>query len=569
MKGIVLGIILLASVNVKSQEKYFSEPIKIPLLITGSFAELRSNHFHSGIDIRTKGKTGLPVYPAANGHVSRIAVSPTGFGHALYIDHSNGTTTVYGHLDRFNKIIAEYVKNIQYKNESFGIDVSLPPGRINVSKNEIIAYSGNSGSSGGPHLHFEIRDQLTQEPLNPLKNDLNIVDKISPKILGLRIYPLNEVSHVNNSNENKTFEVVNYNGKYHIRNNPVIPVHGEIGFGIEIIDYLDGTWSKCGINSLKLKVNGEMHSSFELNRFSFSETRYLNSLIDYEYYINSRKRFYKTWKDPGNKLDFYRFKSQDGSTQFTDNKTHNIELVVNDSYGNESVLEFKIKSINQITASNKKKGFQTFYYNEENKFEATGITLNCPKGAFYTDFEFDYDVVYKNNNLNFYSEIHRVHHPTTPIHDPISLSIKPQNLLPDLDKKSLIVKIDEKNGNINSVGGNFRNGNVISNIRSFGSFAIAVDTIAPSIRPLSIKNKNTLTESSQIRFRIRDELSGIKNYRGTIDNKWVLFKFDLKNNLLFYTFDNDRFEMNKIHQLKLVVTDNKNNSSIYEATFFK
>lgn len=568
MKRIIWSVLFFISLSVNAQERYFSEPVKIPILLTGSFAELRANHFHSGIDIRTEGRIGLPVYPAANGYVSRIVVSPAGFGNALYIDHPNGTTSLYGHLSRFNDTISKYVKDIQYRNKSFSIDVEVPHDMFVVSKDKIVAYSGNTGNSGGPHLHFEIRDTKSEETLNPLEYKLNIKDDISPNITGLRIFTLNEQSNVE-SNKNQTFETVFFEGKYHIKNNPVVPVYGKIGFGIQASDYFDGTMSKCGINYLCLKIDGEEFFHLELNKFSFSDTRYINSIIDYESFIKSQRRYYKTWKDPGNKLDVFKIKSGDGSLEATDKQVHKVEIVVRDSYNNQSVLEFTIKSEYKDLASSAKKNCEEFYYNQSNSFKADGIKLLCPKGSFYTNFCFEYAVTNTQTDPSLYSNIHQVHNNTTPIHDPIKLSIKPERLPEELEVKALIVAIDKKTGARSSVGGNFSGGYVSTEIKSFGSYVVAVDKTPPTINPLSIKDKITLTEPGQLRFRIRDNLSGIKSFTGTVDGEWVLFEYDSKNNLISYKFDKERMKFNKKHQLKLVVTDDKNNSSTYDASFFK
>jgi hypothetical protein len=569
MKHFVFLFFLLVIFQAASQECFFSEPVRIPLQLSGSFAELRSDHFHSGIDIRTQGKTGLPVYAAADGYISRVVVSPTGFGHALYIDHPNGTTTVYGHLESFREPLASWVKDLQYQKESFSLDVSPPPGKFPVTPNTMIARSGNSGSSGGPHLHFEIRDQKTQDPLNPLNFIHPVEDHKAPEILSLAIYPLDEHSHVFFTPRTNRYDVVFYDGKYHLKKNPVIPLHGKIGFGIESIDYLDANWSRCGINSLELTIDGESHVFLDLNRFAFAQTRYLNSLIDYAYFKSHRKRFYKTWKDSGNKLDIYTLRNHDGSLQFNDNQNHTVELQVKDSYGNTSVLEFTVKSVFQEINKPEGKGFQRFYHHQINTFEAEGVRLVCPENAFYTDFDFVYDIRYQNDHPDFFSDIHKIHRNTTPVHSSLQLFIKPKSLPSPLENKALIVIVDEKTGKAGSAGGSFASPYVIANIRAFGSYAVAVDTLPPSIKPLSIRGQNTLTESARIRFRIDDDLSGIKNYRGTIDNQWVLFEYDAKNNLIVYTFDSERLEFNKNHHLKLVVSDQKNNMAVYEAAFYK
>lgn len=239
MRTRFLLFLLLFSSLLRAQEAYYTDPLKIPLLLSGSFAELRSNHFHSGIDIKTQGVTGLPVYAVADGAVSRIVVSPTGYGNALYIDHPNGTTSVYGHLLRFSPEIQNYVKDKQYEKQSFKVDLKVPSYLFKVKKDEEIAKSGNSGSSGGPHLHFEIRDTKSEEPLNPLEYGFSVVDNTPPKIFSLLVVPLSDTSTVNQQRTEKSYPVVFYDGKYHLKNNPIIPAYGEIGFAIQANDYFD------------------------------------------------------------------------------------------------------------------------------------------------------------------------------------------------------------------------------------------------------------------------------------------------------------------------------------------
>ena len=569
MRRIILGLLMMASFVLHAQEKYFKEPLKIPIQLTGTFAELRVNHFHSGIDIRTEGRTGLPVYPAAVGYISRIVVSPTGFGHALYIDHPNGMTTLYGHLERFAEPVDSFVKDLQYQKKSFSIDVTIPPGQFLVSPKQIIAYSGDTGNSGGPHLHFEIRDTQTQEPLNPLDFNLNIKDNIRPDIKSLKIFPLNNRSQVDYSRKPDSYEVILYDGKYHLKNNPVIPVYGNIGFGVQVNDYLNGTWNKCGINYLQLKIDGEEYFSFKLDSFSYADTRYINSLIDYAGFIKNNRRYYKTWKDPGNQLNIYKINKNNGSFDATDNRDHEVEITVKDSYGNSSQLTFTIKSAFKELPPEEDKGVKIFYYNRANYFKAGGITLSCPKGAFYTDFNFNYDVDYGKENPTLYSVIHIVSDPSIPIQQPLKLSIKPDGLPERLADKALLVTVNKKTGKESAAGGNYNDGYVTANITSFGNFAVAVDTVPPDITPLSIRNWKELVDKNRIRFIIKDNLSGIKSFTGTIDGKWVLFEYNPKRSLLFYVFDDKRLEMNKTHTLRLEVTDSENNPATYEASFFR
>jgi hypothetical protein len=568
MKRLIFGVLCLFPLAVFSQAEKFSEPLKIPMVLTGSFAEPRVNHLHSGIDLRTEGRIGLPVYPAADGYVSRIVVSATGFGNALYIDHPNGRTTVYGHLQRFSPEIEKYVRDIQYRDEEFSLDVKLAPGMLPVSKQKIAAYSGDSGNSGGPHLHFEIRDTKTEETINPLLYNLDVLDTIAPKITGLRIYPVGETSSVVKLHQKKGFETVFSNGKYHIKNNPVTSVYGRIGFGIQVNDYLNGGQAKCGITRMNVKMDGVDVYSFRIDRFSFDDTRCINSLIDYEGFITDQKRFYKTCREPGNYLGIFGNLAGDGTCLIEDLKLHFIEIEVYDTYGNSSVLEFSVKGETAAVVSTPSKGVQKFQYNRENIFEADGVKLTCPEKSFYSDFNFDFSKE-KTSLTSLFSPVYQIHERTTPIHNPVSLSIKTDGLPEVLYEKALMVMVDKRTGIRSSVGGSYLNGYVTASIRAFGNFAIAVDTTAPVIIPLSIKDKKTLSEVSQLRFRITDNLSGVKNYRGAIDGKWVLFEYDGKNNLIAYRFDSSRMIFKKSHNLKLEVWDAKNNRAVYEAIFNK
>ncbi len=570
MRFLVWLVFLLVGFNSFSQESYYSKPLDIQILISGSFAELRSNHFHSGIDIKTEGRTGLPVRTVADGYVSRISVSPNGFGNAVYINHPNNTTSVYGHLEKFNEKLAAYVKTIQYKRESFTVDIEPQPHLFPVKKSDLIAFSGNSGSSGGPHLHFELRESTSQEPFNPFSKVNWIKDEMPPNILNLKIYPLNSDSHVNSSQNEKTFSVVKYNGSYHIKKDPIIPLYGKIGFGIRIVDYITGTWAKCGINYLEVRIDGKKMTSFEINKFSFSNTRYLNAHIDYGEYITKRRRFHKTWLEPGSKLRIITHNKDGIEFVLEDNSKHNVEILVKDSQGNTSTLDFTVKNAKKH-ASKKAlaRGTKLFRFDQQNIYNTDSFSFESQPGTFYSDFEWDYISIPNQSDSTLYSTIHKVHRNTTPAHKNFTIKIKPTNLPTHLHEKAVIVNIDEKNGRKTSGGGAYANGWVTRKTRSFGTYAIAIDTIAPGIRSLSIRNNQTLVESNRIRFKINDSLTGIKSYKGYIDGKWALFEFDAKNSLLTYHIDKERLQTKHTHTLQLTVTDYKNNSKTYKATFYK
>lgn len=559
-------LLILLSVISYAQKNYYSNPVKIPLNLSASFAELRTNHFHSGIDIKTNGTTGIPVNAVADGYISRIAVSPSGFGKALYINHPNGTTSVYAHLKNFREDITEYVKNQQYKNQSFRVDLQIPENTFKVFQNEIIAYSGNSGSSAGPHLHFEIRDTPSEEPLNPLQLGFPVNDKTPPKIFSLSVIPLENRSHVDFRDEKKKYPVVFYDGQFHISKNPVIPVSGQIGFAIQTNDYFDDSWNKCGIYSLNYWVDNELYFSFKMDRFSFNETRYLNSHIDFEEYKTTQRRYIRTWRQPGNKLRLYDYEFNRGIYNFTDGNVHTVKMELTDTYGNLSVLEFRVKSVDSDFFAQNEEFTELFEFNKKNTFFADEIQLQVPEDALYDNLEFVYD---SGTDERFFSSIHKVHNNKTPLHKSAEITIKTSGLPKELHSKALLVKIDEKNGEFYSAGGDYKNGWVTAKVREFGNYAVYVDTIAPIIIPLSIRNSSELIESNRIRFKVSDELSGIAEIKGLLDGKWMLFDHDAKSHVITHYFDSERFELNRQHNFSLFVTDYKGNTKTYEASFRK
>ena len=567
MRQFLISLFILLSGAIQAQPDYYSSPVKIPIFLSGSFAELRSNHFHSGIDIKTQQVTGIPVFAVAEGFVSRIAVSPTGYGKAVYIDHPNGTTSVYGHLDGFSKEIEKYITDLQYEKKSFRIDVKVPQGKLAVKKEQLIGKSGNSGSSGGPHLHFEIRDTRTEEPLNPLLFNFPVTDKTPPRIYAIMVAPLNGYSHVDSGRDKKIYPVVFTNGKYQLQDNPVIQAYGEVGIAFQAYDFFDGSQNRCGVYSARVLFDGEEFYSVKKDRFSFEETRYINSLLDYAELIKSKRRFQKTWIDPGNRLSMYNNTRRGGNLKVTDGNIHPVRLELKDLAGNHAVLEFNIQSRYVDIPREEKKHDKFMRFDRHNDFETADLKIEIPEKALYTDLPFTYRK--KPAMKGLLSPVHVIHNESVPLHSNVLVAIKPAQLEKRLHEKALLVSADTVTGKYSTAGGEYKDGWVTGHIRNFGNYAVAVDTIPPVIVPLSFKSDGELSESSRVRFRITDELSGIKEIVGELNGKWALFDYDAKSNTIVHNFDPSRFELGKRHSLVLRVTDHKNNKTTYEASFWK
>ena len=570
----LLNILLFLTIglSVRSQQldpidpNYYAPPLKIPFFLAGNFAELRPNHFHAGIDIKTQGKTGLPVYAAAAGYISKITISPSGYGNAMYINHPNGTTTVYGHLESFAPQVEEYIRKIQYEKEVFAIEQEMPEGTFPIKKGEQIARSGNAGSSGGPHLHFEIRRTKEQIVLNPLLFHMPLKDDIKPTIQAVMVYPVSDDATVSGKQVPQRFETVLAGNTYQIKANPTIQVYGKIGFGIQSIDKLDGNPNQCGIYSMKLTVDNELIFSFTLDDFAQNESRYINSLLDYDRAIRTGQRLYRTWLQPGNKLNIYDTVEKRGIYKATDEKLHQVKYEITDAYGNETSVAFQIQSKEIKTTPKESKG-EEFKYNRNNRIRNDELEFSIPEGALYDDVNFLYSK--KPALPKFYSPVFQLHNAFVPLHFACPLRIKAGNLPANLQDKAMLAQIDPTSGKIYSATGKYVDGWVEGNIKILGNYVVAVDNVAPKITSLSIGTKKPQKITNDLKFKVTDNLSGIETFRGTIDGKWVLFEYDMKNNLLSYTFDKTRFQFNKNHSLILVVTDFKGNASTYKANFHK
>ncbi|MFW6290257.1 MAG: M23 family metallopeptidase [Mariniphaga sp.] len=567
MKQLLAFFLSVFTLVSSAQDNYYTSPVKIPIYLSGSFAELRSNHFHSGIDIKTQQTVGHAVHSVAEGFISRIVVSPAGFGNALYIDHPNGTTSVYAHLQSFRKDIQDYVRDIQYKKQSFRIDEKVPADRFPVKQDEIIAKSGNSGSSGGPHVHFEIRDTESEEPLNPLYYNFPVTDNIAPKLYSIMVVPLNEFSHVDYTPDRKIFPVVFKNGRYHLQNSTVVPAYGNIGIAVEANDFFDGSHNRCGIYSMKVWFDGELYFDIQMDRFSFHESRYINSYTDYGEYVTSKRRFQKAWIDPGNRLRMYNTTHRGGNLKMTDGNYHPVKIELKDLQGNTSVLEFTLASRYSKIQRPEPQYSKYLRYDRHNEYKTDVVKLEFPEEALYNDIMFRHREIPVSNPL--YSDIHVVHNDKVPLHNNVLLSIKAEKLDKNLQDKALLVKVDTLTNEYAAAGGVYDKGWVTGHIRSFGNYGIAVDTVPPEIIPMSFRSNGELSESSRIRFRINDELSGIKSYEGLLNGNWALFEYDAKTNTIVHYFDEKRFELGKRHRFVLTVTDYKDNKTTYEASFWK
>lgn len=566
----ILSFIFLANPEEKPRDRNaFVPPLKIPLYLSANFGELRTNHFHSGIDIRTQGVTGKEVIASASGYIYRISISPGGFGKALYMRHPSGYSTVYAHLDRFVPEIEDFVKSKQYEEKSYMITLWPSKERFNFEKGEIIAYSGNTGSSGGPHLHFEIRKSDEEKPVNPLLFDFGVEDNFKPVIEKIGIYPIGPNSYVNGKNKAVKLNVSGSNGNYFIPSSTTISISGDAGFGIKSYDILNSANHKCSVYSIELRVDSNLLYSYQMDSFGFNETAYVNSHIDYETFIRDKTFFERTYLLPGNKLSIPRHVVNRGIYRFSGNKRHHIEIKVSDIHGNSSRLSFyataaKPPDTAVPKSDEDRESAVVMPFERNNKFVSGNLAVTIPQGALYDTLWFRFSR--SEASTGMYSPIYQVHDKFTPLHKAFQISIKPDEIPEGKSNKLLIIRFTENNLKT-ALPTTITNGVLTANSSSFGNFYVGIDTVPPTISPIGFSHGSDLTARESIRVRIRDDLSGIKSYYPLIDGKWALFEYDQKNDMLIYRFDPDRINRGSNHTLNLSISDNQGNIKKYECEF--
>lgn len=555
-------------------QDYFRSPLGIPLSLSGNFAEMRSNHFHTGLDIRTNAQTGYRIYAAAEGTVVRVAVSGGGYGHALYIQHPNGYTTVYAHLERFEEPLASYVKEMQYAQRSFAVNLFPEAGRFRFVKGDVIAYSGNSGSSGGPHLHFEIRDTATSEPLNPLFFGLPVDDTTRPRIFRIKVYangPTSSAAVVSSRGDTLATarpgrpasveaEAGASPGEYRLARGARVVADGSVGFGIHSHDYHDRSQSRLGLYTIQLTADQLPIYRSEMERLNFSRQRYINAHLDYRERLVNRRWVQRSHLLPGNRLPLYQTE-RSGFLDVRPGDRVPMRYDLSDAAGNTATLEFELVGAPLPSPPVPRREGYLVSPDHAESLVMPGVIVRIPRGAIYEDVELMYSSAEPPRGT--YSRRHNIHSATTPLHQWITVSLEADDLPVRLRPKALLARIS--GSNLISSGGEYENGSVTGRTRTFGSYVVAVDTTAPSVTPVNISDGADMRNRSSIRFTVRDNLSGILRYEGRIDGEWVLFEHDPKRSLIQHTFDG-RVGPGQ-HEMTLRVEDGKGNITRYRAKF--
>ncbi len=567
------SLIFSATQSQKSRfpQGYFISPLATQLAVSGNFGEIRSNHFHSGIDFRTGGVVGEPVYAVADGYVSRIKVSGYGGGKIVYITHPNGFKSVYMHLNNFCGRTAEWVSNYQYSNRKCEFDIDIDKDAIPVKKGEQIANSGNSGSSEGPHLHFELRYAENDKTINPLLFGYFLKDDIAPVIHDIKIYPFGESTTIDGRNTACLLSKISQKPLKKNKGNPdfhdTITIGGRFYLGIYTTDASSGSVGKNGIYRIELTADDELIYSFCDSTFMFEETRAVNTMIDYPLYLKNRTPFLLSRVMKSNRTGLCKAHKSGGYIVFDDDRYHKITYTAWDFSGNKTEKTFYVFPAPDHKVTPRKKsssdGIPLAYY-----------TKNLHKTANFA-VEMEENTLYENDYLEYHTSLPRL---TSLLSDVYSIKLANSELPPHKSFK-LKIRIPDNYRNLKdkmlivSTWGNkiyaqpsyIEKGFVTADIRTFGNFAVSLDTVAPTATPVNFKDK-TAVKSNSLEIKISDNLSGIAEYHCYVNSYWTLADFNGKTSSITVKPENLNIGENA---LKLVIYDKLRNVAEYEWTIIR
>ena len=560
MRYYLLTIFFLYASIINSQNSG-DYPLEIPIILSGTFGELRPNHFHAGIDIKTKGTEGFKVYSIGDGYVSRIQITHGGYGKALYIKHDNGQSSVYAHLQKFSPKIEKIVKEIQYSKESYTFRTYPSKDEIRISEKELIGFSGNTGRSFGPHLHYELRDELDR-PINPMAfKNYSVKDTIPPVVLGLyyKLIPENSISGSNSSfNELKLKKISN-----NLFISDTLKTSGSVGFGINSFDRMNNTWNKMGLSNIKTNIDGNEIFNMDLNSFSYDEWRHINTFIDYPYYKNKKIKIQKLYIEEFNPLDMYKRSLGDGVVKINEtNVTYLYSVKLFDFNKNQSEILVPIQWEKQNDLSNRKLDFENmFKVNKDStyNFKFPGAKVSIEKNSFYTDKIIQ---IFEENNL-----LH-VDKDSIPLLKGIAIKMDVSRYNDSIRNRTYIGRIGE-NKKSSFVSSKKEENYVIAKVNNLGDFVIKIDSIKPNISVIDISDNQWISNRKNLSIKISDNESGVKNYRGTINDKWILLEYNPMKGILSYDFNDNVNRDDAKNVLEIKIEDNVGNEKKLIKTFYR
>lgn len=549
---------------------YLSSPVRGAVSLSGTFGELRGSHFHKGVDIRTKKRKGLKIYAAASGYVSKVKISPWGYGKHVEITHPNGYKTLYAHLDRFNPKIEELLKRKQYQRQRNFIEVYPSKQNFPVKKGEVIGYSGNTGSSQAPHLHFEFRD-ANDVCYNPLSYGIKVKDNTPPSVKNVYVIPLEENTVINGATEPYALSLPS--NQREIQSDEVIKVAGRIGIAVDTYDKQNSA-NRNGIYSIRLSVNGEEAFYQKMDFMQFHKSKYIRSHMAYHFFDCCRLRVHKCYVDPVNNLEIYPFHKRSLAKLRTEpNKTYEYRLDIIDIQRNRSTVYFKVEGEPSSKYAFQRERIPTKSYAS---FADHIFKVDASRGGTITNDEievsFEPDSFTQDVNIGLYSadSVITLYRPTTPILKKYSMYI-PTRLIPaSIQRDKMVVSFTDKSGksSVRPYTYDSKTDRVHVRHDRFGQFEFKQDTLPPLVTPINISEGKWVSKNKKIKLRVRDDLSGIRTLKATLDDQWVRVWYEPKQRLISYDFSDLLLKGNK-HTFVLSVEDGQDNKTEYSVNFFR
>ena len=531
--------------KLNSQEYNLNSPIDLPLNLSGTFGEFRSSHFHYGLDITTNKKPGYSVYSIDNGSIIRIRVSTSGYGKALYIDHSNGLTSVYGHLKEFSPKIQEYIKEQQYLNKSYNIQKFFNVGDLVVNRGDLIGYSGNTGGSSGPHLHFEIRDTKSQNPINPLSFKYKYEDNKRPVIRSLYIF--DETDSFKKNNPKKYFiKKINdsiYESKKVIYNN-------KIGIGVEVYDRQSANnYNRNGVYEIRMYLDSILSFSYKMDNINISESIFRKVFYDYSLLKTKGIRVQKVYHPPNSKLSFLNHNTGTGIFELNDNVEKDVLIEVIDWNNNKSYLNFKIEGIVSNIIEKPITGIEILP-TQKYQIIKDNIEIGFKKNSFFNKVALNIES--DNDTLMIGEDIY-------PLRKSYNIKILKQ-VEDSIIRRQSYIGLINKDGKLSYLNTSKKDEFFSTNSSILGSYVISRDSISPEVKPLNFSLNKDISNQKTIRLRVYDRTSGIKSYNVLINDKWALFEYEPKSNLIFHQIE-DGIIKNGENNINIKVTDGVGNET--------
>ena len=523
----------------------FTPPFDFPITFSGNFGEIRANHFHGGLDFKTGGTIGKPVRALADGYISRIRVTH-GSGYVLDVAYDNGYSTINRHLSAFVGDVARRVEDLQYEKESWEVEITPEPDEYPVKAGQIIALSGNTGYSFGPHLHLDMIETATDEYIDPLPFFMNKVkDKTAPRAEGIMLFPQPGKGVVEGKQTRRAFPA-----------HPTKPITawGLIGAGIRAYDYMDGVQNKYGVKTVILEVDGEEVFRSTIDRFAYEENRYINSWTHGQYM--------KSFIEPGNRLRMLQASNGNrGLVEINEERPYRFVYTLSDALGNTSKVRFTVQGQKTTIAPVEHREKYALKWDKVNYLQEPGLELVIPKGMLYDDVLLNYSVRADSGDIAF---TYQLNDTRIPMHGTCDLRIGLRRRPVEDMAKYYVAGVTARGGKYR-IGGKYEDGVMKVRIRDLGTYTVAVDTVPPVITPL---NQAQWGRTGKIIFKAKDKETGINTYRGTIDGKYALFgKPNSISGNLVCELDPKHVEKGGKHVVEMTVTDGCGNRTTGQFEF--